>query len=67
MHGLAQRLALKKYLSVLFSQWRIVTTDLKVKRVSILTRTMLNLRINAMTRKQMRCQTWSILREGKKH
>jgi hypothetical protein len=66
LNAIAQRLAFRKYLSVIFSQWRIVTTDLKVRRVSRLIRVFKNLKLNAISRKQMRCQTWSILREEKK-
>ncbi|CDW80517.1 UNKNOWN [Stylonychia lemnae] len=66
LNGMALRLAHKKYLGQLFNCWRGVITDVKAKRISILNRSWKNMRIYTFTRKQMRGQTWSILREERK-
>jgi hypothetical protein len=65
MNGLAQRLAVRKYKSLLFFGWRQITLDWKSRRVAVLGRAFKNMKIYTLTRKQLRAQTWSVLREEK--
>ncbi len=65
MHGMSQRLAHRNYQSAVFASWRHVTADLKNKRLSILLRYWKNFKIYVLSRKQLRCQALTILRERK--
>lgn len=42
-------------------------SDWKSRRLAVLNRVFKNMRIFTLTRKQLRAQTWSVLREQKRH
>ena len=56
---------MRKYKSVVFFGWRQTASDWKSRRVAVLSRVFKNLKIFTLTRKQLRAQTWSVLREQK--